>query len=96
MNRALTSRDSSTRDCLKSVFEKFGYEVIPLKKTEEQVLENVPKHVRLTVTASPASNSSNSAAAAAAGSGAPSGTSASNHQRRICQHRVFYYHCYPL
>ena len=54
MNRALTARDSSTRASLKSAFENLGYEVIPFKKTEEQVLQNVPKDVRLTVTASPA------------------------------------------
>ena len=54
MNRALTARDSTTRASLKSAFENLGYEVIPFKKTEEQVLENVPKDVRLTVTASPA------------------------------------------
>ena len=54
MNRALTARDSSTRAALRGAFEHLGYEVIPFKKTEEQVLENVPKDVRLTVTASPA------------------------------------------
>ena len=54
MNRALTARDSTTRASLKSAFENLGYEVIPFKKTEEQVLDNVPKNVRLTVTASPA------------------------------------------
>jgi len=54
VNRALTARDSTTRASLKSAFENLGYEVIPFKKTEEQVLHNVPKHVRLTVTASPA------------------------------------------
>nr|WP_239520366.1 methylenetetrahydrofolate reductase [Blastococcus saxobsidens] len=35
-------------------FETLGYEVIPFKKTQEQVLQHVPKDVRLTVTASPA------------------------------------------
>jgi methylenetetrahydrofolate reductase (NADPH) len=54
VNRALTARDSSTRDALRGAFEHLGYEVIPFKKTEEQVLQNVPKDVRLTVTASPA------------------------------------------
>ena len=54
MNRALTARDSSTRTALKNAFEHLGYEVIPFKKTEEQVLHHVPKDVRLTVTASPA------------------------------------------
>jgi len=54
VNRALTARDSSTRASLKNAFEHLGYEVIPFKKTEEQVLANVPKDVRLTVTASPA------------------------------------------
>ena len=54
MNRALTARDSSTRAALRGAFEHLGYEVTPFKKTEEQVLENVPTDVRLTVTASPA------------------------------------------
>ena len=54
MNRALTAGDPSTRASLKNAFENLGYEVIPFKKTEEQVLQNVPTSVRLTVTASPA------------------------------------------
>jgi methylenetetrahydrofolate reductase (NADPH) len=52
--RALTADDSSTRAALKRAFENLGYEVIPLKRTEEQVLHHVPTDVRLTVTASPA------------------------------------------
>jgi methylenetetrahydrofolate reductase (NADH) len=54
VNRALTARDSATRASLRGAFQNLGYEVIPFKKTEEQVLQNVPKEVRLTVTASPA------------------------------------------
>ena len=54
MNRALTAGDPSTRASLKNAFKNLGYEVIPFKKTEEQVLQNVPTSVRLTVTASPA------------------------------------------
>ncbi len=54
MNRALTVRDPQTRASLRHSFETLGYEVIPFKKTEEQVLQHVPKDVRLTVTASPA------------------------------------------
>ncbi|MFW3169705.1 methylenetetrahydrofolate reductase [Geodermatophilus sp. CPCC 206100] len=54
MKRALTVRDTATRATLKRTFAELGYEVIPFKKTEEQVLQFVPKNVRLTVTASPA------------------------------------------
>ena len=54
MNRALTVRDPSTRAALRQAFATLGYEVIPFKKTEEQVLQHLPKDVRLTVTASPA------------------------------------------
>ncbi|MEZ0165142.1 methylenetetrahydrofolate reductase [Kineococcus sp. LSe6-4] len=36
------------------VFQDLGYEVIPFKKTESEVLAHVPSDVRLTVTASPA------------------------------------------
>lgn len=54
MNRALTVRDPNTRATLRRSFETLGYEVIPFKKTQEQVLQHVPKDVRLTVTASPA------------------------------------------
>lgn len=54
MKRALTVRDTATRASLRRTFEDLGYEVIPFKKTEEQVLQHVPKEVRLTVTASPA------------------------------------------
>jgi methylenetetrahydrofolate reductase (NADPH) len=39
---------------MKQIFDDLGYEVMPFKKTEQAVLENVPKDVRLTVTASPA------------------------------------------
>ena len=54
MKRALNVRDAATRNSLKQSFVDLGYEVIPFKKTEQSVLENVPKDVRLTVTASPA------------------------------------------
>ena len=39
---------------MKKVFGTMGYEVIPFKKTEQAVLDCVPKDVPLTVTASPA------------------------------------------
>ncbi|RBY90292.1 5,10-methylenetetrahydrofolate reductase [Blastococcus sp. TBT05-19] len=54
MNRALTIRDASTRASLRQTFQTLGYEVIPFKKTQEQVLQHVPRGVPLTVTASPA------------------------------------------
>jgi len=54
VNRALTVRDPNTRASLRRAFETLGYEVIPFKKTEEQVLQHIPRDVRLTVTASPA------------------------------------------
>jgi methylenetetrahydrofolate reductase (NADPH) len=54
VNRALTVRDPQTRASLRRTFQTLGFEVIPFKKTEEQVLQHVPTDVRLTVTASPA------------------------------------------
>jgi methylenetetrahydrofolate reductase (NADPH) len=54
MNRALSAKDPRSRSTLRQAFLELGYEVIPFKKTEEQVLATVPKSVRLTVTASPA------------------------------------------
>jgi methylenetetrahydrofolate reductase (NADPH) len=54
VKRALTVRDDVTRGSLRRAFDDLGYEVIPFKKTEQQVLSCVPKDVRLTVTASPA------------------------------------------
>ena len=54
MKRALPVRDAATRESLRRAFDDLGYEVIPFKKTEQAVLDNVPKDVRLTVTASPA------------------------------------------
>src|SRR5665647_2992962 len=36
-----------------SAFANLGYEVLPFKGTEENVVAHVPKTVRLTVTASP-------------------------------------------
>ena len=54
MKRALTVRDAASRNSLRKAFDDLGYEVMPFKKTEQSVLESVPKDVRLTVTASPA------------------------------------------
>ncbi|TQN43803.1 methylenetetrahydrofolate reductase (NADPH) [Blastococcus colisei] len=54
MNRAITVREPAARASLKKAFETLGYEVIPFKKTEQAVLQHVPKDVRLTVTASAA------------------------------------------
>lgn len=54
MKRALTVREVATRDSLRQAFEELSYEVIAFKKTEQSVLQHVPKNVRLTVTASPA------------------------------------------
>ncbi len=54
MKRALSVRDGATRETLRRAFGDLGYEVIPFKKTEQAVLEHVPRDVRLTVTASPA------------------------------------------
>ena len=54
MKSPLTARDPATRTALRAAFADLGYEVIPFKKTEEQVLQFVPRDVRLTVTASPA------------------------------------------
>nr|WP_246405708.1 methylenetetrahydrofolate reductase [Modestobacter versicolor] len=50
----MTVRDGATRESLKRAINDLGFEVIPFKKTEQAVLDNVPKDVRLTVTASPA------------------------------------------
>jgi methylenetetrahydrofolate reductase (NADPH) len=52
--RAINVREPGTRASLKKVFSTMGYEVIPFKKTEQAVLDCVPKDVPLTVTASPA------------------------------------------
>jgi methylenetetrahydrofolate reductase (NADPH) len=54
VNRAITVREPAARASLRQVFDSLGYEVIPFKKTEQAVLESVPRDVRLTVTASPA------------------------------------------
>ena len=54
MKRSLTVRDAATRESLKRAISDLGFEVIPFKKTEQAVLEHVPRDVRLTVTASPA------------------------------------------
>jgi methylenetetrahydrofolate reductase (NADPH) len=54
VKRSLTVRDAATRESLKRAISDLGFEVIPFKKTEQAVLEHVPRDVRLTVTASPA------------------------------------------
>lgn len=54
MKRVLTVRDGATRESLKRAVTDLGFEVIPFKKTEQAVLDHVPRDVRLTVTASPA------------------------------------------
>jgi methylenetetrahydrofolate reductase (NADPH) len=54
VKRALTIRDGATRESLRGAINDLGFEVIPFKKTEQAVLDHVPKDVRLTVTASPA------------------------------------------
>ena len=54
MIRAINVREPAARASLKKVFRTMGYEVIPFKKTEQAVLDCVPKDVPLTVTASPA------------------------------------------
>lgn len=45
---------SAERSALSRAFDSLGYEIIPFKKTESDVLAWVPRSVRLTVTASPA------------------------------------------
>jgi methylenetetrahydrofolate reductase (NADPH) len=52
--RAINVREPAARASLKKVFQTMGYEVIPFKKTEQAVLDSVPRDVPLTVTASPA------------------------------------------
>jgi methylenetetrahydrofolate reductase (NADPH) len=52
--RAISVREPAERASLRGIFSTLGYEVIPFKKTEESILQCVPKDVRLTVTASPA------------------------------------------
>ena len=54
VKRALSIRDGATRESLRGAINDLGFEVIPFKKTEQAVLDAVPKDVRLTVTASPA------------------------------------------
>jgi methylenetetrahydrofolate reductase (NADPH) len=52
--RAINAREPAARASLTKVFQTLGYEVIPFKKTEQAVLDCIPKDVALTVTASPA------------------------------------------
>lgn len=54
MIRAINVREPGARASLTKVFRTMGYEVIPFKKTEQAVLDCVPRDVPLTVTASPA------------------------------------------
>ncbi|GAA3387958.1 methylenetetrahydrofolate reductase [Cryptosporangium minutisporangium] len=54
MDRTIADRGPAARASLRRAFETLGFEVIPFKRTEEAVLAHVPKHVPLTVTASPA------------------------------------------
>ena len=54
MIRAISVREPAERASLRGIFSTLGYEVIPFKKTEESILQCVPRDVRLTVTASPA------------------------------------------
>jgi methylenetetrahydrofolate reductase (NADPH) len=46
-------RGATKRATLNGVLSNMGYEVLPFKKTEENVVQFIPKSVRLTVTASP-------------------------------------------
>jgi methylenetetrahydrofolate reductase (NADPH) len=52
--RALNVREPVARASLKKAFQGLGYEVIPFKRTEQDVLAHVPREVPLSVTASPA------------------------------------------
>ncbi|MDQ4129007.1 MAG: methylenetetrahydrofolate reductase [Actinomycetota bacterium] len=45
--------DKDARELVTEALRRPRYEVIPLQGTEEQVVEHVPKHVKVTVTASP-------------------------------------------
>lgn len=54
MIRDIDVRNPKVRPAMRNAFTDLGYEIIPFKKTEQEVLEHVPKDVRLTVTASPA------------------------------------------
>ena len=54
VRRVLTVRDRATRETLRRAVTDLGFEVIPFKKTEQAVLDHVPRDVALTVTASPA------------------------------------------
>jgi methylenetetrahydrofolate reductase (NADPH) len=53
----MTTKDDvdsrQTRKAMSDVFKNLGYEVLPFKGTADNVLANVPKDIRLTVTASP-------------------------------------------
>jgi methylenetetrahydrofolate reductase (NADPH) len=54
MSTTPNARDSAqTRSRMSGVFRNLGYEVLPFKGTEENVVKFVPKDMRLTVTASP-------------------------------------------
>jgi methylenetetrahydrofolate reductase (NADPH) len=45
--------DKKTREMVAEALRRPRYEVIPLQGAEEQVVEHVPKDVKVTVTASP-------------------------------------------
>jgi methylenetetrahydrofolate reductase (NADPH) len=53
----MTTKDQvdsrQTKRAMSDVFKNLGYEVLPFKGTEDNVLAHVPKDIRLTVTASP-------------------------------------------
>lgn len=53
MRNPLATVDSQSRAPLRRAVRTAGYEVIPFKKTEQDVVTHVPTDVRLTVTASP-------------------------------------------
>ncbi len=54
MIHPMSARNETLRDTLKDSLATAGYEVIPLKRTEGDVLASVPRDVHLSVTASPA------------------------------------------
>ncbi|MEI4271130.1 methylenetetrahydrofolate reductase [Klenkia sp. LSe6-5] len=54
MRRATTARTKQSDAVLRRAFQTMGFEVIPFRRTEEEVVATIPHDVRLTVTASPA------------------------------------------
>jgi methylenetetrahydrofolate reductase (NADPH) len=53
MSKSTGPAIQSSRSSLSEAFRTLGYEVLPFKGTEDNVLENVPKEIRLTVTVTP-------------------------------------------